>query len=66
MKTGSGAFMKRAEDAAALAREMVGIGTRAGRKTAALITNMDRPLGNRIGNALEVMEAVQTVRGARP
>lgn len=51
VKTGSGAFMKRAEDAAALAREMVGIGTRAGRKTAALITNMDRPLGNRIGNA---------------
>ena len=40
VKTGSGAFMKRAEDAAALAREMVGIGTRAGRKTAALITNM--------------------------
>ena len=62
-ETGSGAFMKRAEDAAALAREMVGIGTRAGRKTAALITNMDRPLGNRIGNALEVMEAVQTCGG---
>ena len=58
--------MKRAEDAAALAREMVGIGTRAGRKTAALITNMDRPLGNRIGNALEVMEAVQTLRGQGP
>ena len=66
VKTGSGAFMKRAEDAAALAREMVGIGTRAGRKTAALITNMDRPLGNRIGNALEVMEAVQTLRGQGP
>ena len=55
VKTGSGAFMKRAEDAATLAREMVGIGTRAGRKTAALITNMDRPLGNRIGNALEAL-----------
>ena len=66
VKTGSGAFMKRAEDAAALAREMVGIGTRAGRKTSALITNMDRPLGNRIGNALEVMEAVQTLRGQGP
>ena len=66
VKTGSGAFMKRAEDAAALAREMVGIGTRAGRKTAALITNMDIPLGHNIGNSLEVIEAVETLKGNGP
>lgn len=66
VKTGSGAFMKNPEDAAALAEEMVEIGTRAGRKTAALITNMDRPLGNKIGNALEVMEAAETLLGQGP
>lgn len=66
VKTGSGAFMKRKEDAAALAQEMVEIGVRAGRKAAALITDMDRPLGNRIGNALEIMEAADTLHGRGP
>ncbi len=66
VKTGSGAFMKKREDAAALAREMVEIGTRAGRKAAALITDMDRPLGRNIGNGLEVIEAAETLRGRGP
>ncbi|MBQ3906985.1 MAG: thymidine phosphorylase, partial [Lachnospiraceae bacterium] len=54
VKTGSGAFMKKEEDAFALAQEMVKIGKNAGRKMRALITDMDQPLGNAIGNALEV------------
>ena len=66
VKTGSGAFMKEREDAAALAREMVEIGTRAGQKAAALITDMDRPLGRNIGNGLEVIEAAETLRGRGP
>lgn len=66
VKTGSGAFMKKQEDAAALAEEMVEIGTRAGRKAAALITDMDRPLGRNIGNALEVIEAAETLQGRGP
>ncbi len=63
VKTGSGAFMKTVEDSVKLAQKMVAIGAHNGRKTAALITNMDIPLGNQIGNALEVEEAVRTLRG---
>ena len=66
VKTGSGAFMKTVEDSIALAEEMVRIGENAGRRTAALITNMDIPLGNNIGNSLEVIEAVNTLNGHGP
>ena len=66
VKTGSGAFMKTVEDSIALAEEMVKIGENAGRRTAALITNMDIPLGNNIGNSLEVIEAVNTLKGQGP
>ena len=66
VKTGSGAFMKTLEDSAALARCMVAIGEAAGKRTAALITNMDEPLGNYIGNALEVKEAVEVLKGGGP
>ncbi len=63
VKTGSGAFMKTIEDSIALAQEMVKIGENAGRHTMALITDMDTPLGNYIGNSLEVIEAVNTLKG---
>lgn len=66
VKTGSGAFMKTVEDSIALAKAMVSIGENAGKKTAALITDMDIPLGNNIGNSLEVIEAVETLRGNGP
>ena len=66
VKTGSGAFMKTLDDAIALAEKMVDIGERAGKKTVALITDMDIPLGNNIGNSLEVIEAVKTLRGEGP
>ena len=66
VKTGSGAFMKSEQDARALAQEMVTIGRNAGRKTIAVISDMDQPLGYTVGNALEVKEAIDTLKGKGP
>ncbi|HRT82358.1 MAG TPA: thymidine phosphorylase, partial [Oscillospiraceae bacterium] len=66
VKTGSGSFMKTYDEAKALAQAMVDIGKSVGRRTMALITNMDVPLGNAIGNSLEVIEAVNTLKGIGP
>jgi len=66
VKTGSGAFMKNEKDASFLAELMVETGERMGKQVVALITDMDQPLGNMIGNALEVVEAVDVLRGAGP
>jgi len=66
VKTGSGAFMKTTEQARALAREMVEIGRHEGLRVTALLTDMDSPLGNAVGNSLEVIEAVNTLKGIGP
>ena len=66
VKTGSGAFMKTLDGSIALAKAMVEIGEHNGRRTAALITDMDTPLGCAVGNSLEVIEAVGTLRGGGP
>ena len=66
VKCGSGAFMKSEHDACALASEMIRIGRNAGRKTVAVISDMEQPLGNAVGNALEVSEAIDVLNGRGP
>src|SRR5699024_2887314 len=66
VKTGDGAFMKSEEDAVELARAMVSIGNNVGRKTMAIISSMEEPLGQPIGNALEAKGAIETLRGEGP
>ncbi len=66
VKVGSGAFMKTTEDAIALARSLVDIGTAAGLPTRAILSDMDQPLGHALGNAIEVNEALDVLRGEGP
>ena len=66
VKVGSGAFMKKIDDAISLSKEMVRIGCNYGRETVAVITNMDEPLGKAIGNSLEVKEAIEVLTGKGP
>ncbi len=66
VKTGDGAFMKKEKDAVHLAELMVETGTRMGKRVVALITDMEQPLGRKVGNALEVEECIEVLRGAGP
>ena len=66
VKTGAGAFLPKLEDSRRLAQSLVAIGAKLGRKMAALITDMSQPLGLMVGNALEVLEAIDTLKGEGP
>src|SRR6266853_1333652 len=66
VKTGSGAFMKKIEDAATLAELLVETGKRMGKKVVALLTDMNQPLGRKAGNAMEVVESIEVLSGAGP
>jgi len=66
VKVGGGAFMRRPEEARRLARALTGIGRAMGKRVSALVTGMDEPLGHAVGNALEVVEAVELLRGGGP
>ena len=66
VKVGDGAFMKTIEDGRALAEAMIELGRRAGREVVCMLTDMDQPLGQAVGNALELREALATIRGEGP
>ena len=66
VKSGDGAFMKERDQAEALARSMVAIGARAGVRTEAFLTDMDAPLGRTVGNAIEIAECLDTLKGQGP
>jgi pyrimidine-nucleoside phosphorylase len=66
VKVGDGAFMKSLDDARALADAILDLGARAGREVVCLLTAMDRPLGRAVGNALEIREAIATIKGEGP
>jgi pyrimidine-nucleoside phosphorylase len=66
VKVGDGAFMKTLDDARVLAQQMLDLGLRAGKQVVCLLTDMDQPLGRAVGNALEIREAIDTVRGHGP
>jgi pyrimidine-nucleoside phosphorylase len=66
VKTGSGAFMKDEQDAIHLCQTMVSIGEKSGRPTLGIISNMDQPLGSAVGNSLEIIEAIEALKGKGP